>query len=128
MNCPHHDRELDYAHEAIENSRQAFFREMAEVVAEQGWLRIFFLEAGGQAVSSYFCFAYGDDMLVYNSGYDPQASPQLSFGWVLLSKVIQYSIEQGFRRFDFLQGDEDYKHRFGGVDAPVFRTLIRPAR
>jgi ATP-binding cassette subfamily B multidrug efflux pump len=24
----HHDRELDYAHEAIENSRQAFFREM----------------------------------------------------------------------------------------------------
>jgi CelD/BcsL family acetyltransferase involved in cellulose biosynthesis len=105
---------------------QAFFREIAAVSAEQGWLRLFFLDAGGQSVSSYFCFAYGDDMLVYNSGYDPQANPHLSFGWVLLSKIIQYSIEQGFRRFDFLQGDEDYKHRFGGVDTPIFRTLIRP--
>ncbi len=104
---------------------EAFFREMAAVTAEQGWLRLFFLDAGGQAVSTYFCFAYGDDMLVYNSGYDPEFNPQLSLGWVLLSDVIQYAIEEGCRRFDFLQGDEDYKHRFGGVDSPVFRTNVR---
>ena len=64
-------------------------------------------------------------MLVYNSGYDPAFNPQLSLGWVLLSRTIQYSIEEGYRRFDFLQGDEDYKHRFGGVDSPVFRTNVR---
>jgi CelD/BcsL family acetyltransferase involved in cellulose biosynthesis len=104
---------------------EAFFREMAAVTAEQGWLRLFFLDAGGQAVSTYLCFAYGGDMLVYNSGFDPEANPQLSLGWVLLSRVIQYSIEEGYRRFDFLQGGEDYKHRFGGVDSPVFRTMIR---
>jgi CelD/BcsL family acetyltransferase involved in cellulose biosynthesis len=104
---------------------ESFFREMAAVTAEQGWLRLFFLDAGGQSVATYFCFAYGKDMLVYNSGYDPRAAPQLSLGWVLLSRIIQYSIEEGFERFDFLQGSEDYKHRFGGVDVPVFRTLIR---
>jgi CelD/BcsL family acetyltransferase involved in cellulose biosynthesis len=104
---------------------EAFFREIAAVAAEQGWLRLFFLDAGGQAVATYFCFAHGKDMLVYNSGYDPQANPQLSFGWVLLSRIIEYSIEEGFERFDFLQGGEDYKHRFGGVDTPVFRTMIR---
>jgi CelD/BcsL family acetyltransferase involved in cellulose biosynthesis len=104
---------------------ETFFREIAAVTAEQGWLRLFFLETDGQSVAAYMCFAYGDDMLVYNSGYDPKANPHLSFGWVLLSRIIQYSIEEGFRRFDFLQGGEDYKHRFGGVDTPIFRTMIR---
>ncbi len=104
---------------------EGFFREMAAVTAEQGWLRLFFLDADGEAVSTYFCFAYGGDMLVYNSGYDPAFNPQLSLGWVLLSRTIQYAIEEGYRRFDFLQGDEDYKHRFGGVDSPVFRTNVR---
>lgn len=112
--------------EFMSEEMQAFFHEMAAVTAEQGWLRLFFLDAEGQPVATYFCFAYNDDLLVYNSGFDPQAGPQLSYGWVLLGKIIQYAIEQGFRRLDFLQGDEDYKHRFGGVDAPVFRTLVRP--
>lgn len=114
--------------EFMTEEMEAFFREIAAVAAAAGWLRLFFLETEGRAVSTYFCFAYKGDMLIYNSGYDPQAGPQLSFGWVLLSEVIQYAIEQGFRQVDFLQGDEDYKHRFGGVDTPVFRTLIRPAR
>jgi CelD/BcsL family acetyltransferase involved in cellulose biosynthesis len=44
---------------------------------------------------------------------------------VLLARLIQDAISQGRSRFDFLQGDEDYKHRFGGVDTPVYRTLVR---
>ncbi len=108
---------------------QAYFRAIAEVLAAQGWLQLSFLEIGGQAVASYFCFDYGDesrrDILVYNSGYDPGGVPQLSPGWVLLGRVIEHAIRLGRRNFDFLQGDEDYKHRFGGVDTPVFRTIIR---
>ncbi len=38
---------------------QAYFRAIAEVLAEQGWLQLSFLEIGGQAVASYFCFDYG---------------------------------------------------------------------
>ncbi len=104
---------------------QTFFREIAAMAADNGWLRLYFLETGGQAVSSYFCFDYHGDILVYNSGYDPAANPQLSFGWVLLSKMIQDAIVQGRQRVDFLQGDEDYKYRFGGVDTPVYRTIVR---
>ncbi len=104
---------------------QAFFGAIAEMMAAQGWLQLSFLEIGGAAVASYFCFDYAGDILVYNSGYDPQSSQQLSPGWVLLSRLIQHAIATGHQRFDFLQGDEDYKHRFGGVDTPVFRTLVR---
>jgi CelD/BcsL family acetyltransferase involved in cellulose biosynthesis len=107
---------------------QAYFRAVAEVLAARGWLQLSFLNLNGQAVASYFCFDYGNDggrdILVYNSGYDPASVPQLSPGWVLLGRVIEHAITLGRRHFDFLQGDEDYKHRFGGVDTPVFRTII----
>jgi CelD/BcsL family acetyltransferase involved in cellulose biosynthesis len=106
---------------------QDFFRAIAAILAERGWLQLSFLEIAGQPVASYFCFDYGNQTLVYNSGYDPQASPQLSPGWVLLARLIEHAIAQGRTRFDFLQGNEDYKHRFGGVDEPVYRTLIRGA-
>lgn len=116
---------------------QAYFRAIAEVLAPLGWLQLSFLEINGQTVASYFCFDYGPvgaehgedarwcDILVYNSGYDPAGVPQLSPGWVLLGRVIEHAIALGRRHFDFLQGNEDYKHRFGGVDTPVFRTIIR---
>ncbi len=104
---------------------QGFFREIAATLARQGWLQLSFLEVEGQPIASYFCFEYNNEVQVYNSGYDPEAYPQFSPGWVLLARLIEDAIRQGRARFDFLQGDEDYKHRFGGVDEPVYRTLLR---
>jgi len=104
---------------------QGFFHAIARVMAAQGWLHLSFLEIADQAVASYFCFDYGPDILVYNSGYDPESNAQLSPGWVLLSRLIECAIARGRERFDFLQGDEDYKYRFGGGDTFVYRTLIR---
>ncbi len=107
---------------------QAFFHGIARALAEQGWLKLFFIEVGGIPAATYFCFDYADEILVYNSGYDPQAFPQLSLGWVLMARVIQYAIAAGKARLDFLQGSEDYKYRFGGRDTTVYRTLIRKNR
>ena len=112
-------------HSFMTEQMQAYFRAIAATLAAKGWLQLSFLEVNGAAVATYFCFDYQDAILVYNSGYDPQGVPQLSPGWVLLARVIQRAIELGRNRFDFLQGDEDYKHRFGGVDEPVHRTILR---
>lgn len=112
-------------HAFMTEEMQAYFRAIARVLAERGWLQLSFLEVEGRPVATYFCFDYGDDILVYNSGYDPAGVPQLSPGWVLLARLIQHAIILGRRHLDFLQGDEDYKHRFGGVDTPIFRTLIK---
>ena len=109
----------------MDEQMQGFFHALAATCAEHGWLQLSFLEVGGEPIASYFCFEYKNEVLVYNSGYDPQAYSQLSPGWVLLARLIQEAIAQGCARFDFLQGNEDYKHRFGGVDEPVYRTLIR---
>lgn len=109
----------------MDEAMQRFFQAIAAVLAEQGWLQLSFLEIEDRPIASYFCFEYKNEVQVYNSGYDPAAYAQLSPGWVLLARLIQEAIRQGRARFDFLQGDEDYKHRFGGVDEPVFRTLIQ---
>ncbi len=102
----------------------SFFHEVAYTAARAGWLELSFLELEGRPLASYFGFTYRGDLEIYNSGYDPQAYPQLSPGWVLLAEVIRHSIAMGRARLDFLQGDEDYKYRFGGVDTPVYRTVI----
>jgi len=114
-------------HAFMTEDMQAYFRNIATILAEKGWLQLSFLEIGGQPAASYFCFDYRNEILVYNSGYDPAASPQLSPGWVLLAQLIQNAIVEGRTRFDFLQGDEDYKYRFGGIDCPVYRTTVRRA-
>ena len=104
---------------------QAYFRAVATVLAERGWLQLSFLDIGDRPAATYFCFDYHGEILVYNSGYDTSASPQLSPGWVLLAELIQHAIAAGRTRFDFLQGNEDYKFRFGGVAEPVHRMEIR---
>lgn len=109
----------------MDEQMQGFFQAIAATAAEQGWLQLSFLEVGGKPISSYFCFDYKNELLVYNSGYDPDAYPQFSPGWVLLSRVIENAIGEGRVRFDFLQGNEDYKYRFGGVDEAVYRTVVR---
>lgn len=109
----------------MDEQMRGFFHAIAATCAEQGWLQLSFLEVEGVPIASYFCFEYRNEVLVYNSGYDPQAYPQFSPGWVLLSRLIQEAVAQGCSRFDFLQGNEDYKYRFGGIDEPVYRTLIR---
>ena len=114
-------------HTFMTEEMQAYFRAMAQESAARGWLQLSFLDIGGRPAATYFCFDYGGDILVYNSGYDAAAVPQLSPGWVLLAQLIEHAIALGRTHFDFLQGNEDYKYRFGGQDTPVYRTLIRRA-
>jgi len=61
---------------------------------------------------------------VAETGYDPQQYAQLSPGIVLLSYCIQWAIESGRAKFDFLRGDEEYKYRFGAQPTEVYRLFI----
>lgn len=115
-------------HTFMTEEMQAYFRALAAVLAERGWLQLSFLEVKGRPVATYLCFDYHDQILVYNSGYDPSAVPHLSPGWGLLARLIRHAISLGRARFDFLQGNEDYKYRFGGTDMPIYRTLLRPGK
>lgn len=102
-----------------------FFLAAARTMMAAGWLRLCFLILDGEKVATLYAFEYDRRFWLYNSGYDPQSHSQLSPGWVLLSYAIQYAIANGCRIFDFMQGDEEYKYRFGSHDYRVMRLMIR---
>lgn len=98
----------------------SFFRNIAAVMLQRGWLRLNFLTIAGERAATYLNFVYNDALLVYNSGLQPESYGHLSPGIVLLAWNIRHAIESGLRVFDFLQGDESYKHQMGGRDEAVY--------
>jgi len=101
-----------------------FFRNMASCFMEQGYLRLFFLEVDGVRVATAMCFDYRDEILLYNSGYDPDYA-SLSVGLLLKVFCIKEAIARGKRRFDFLRGAEPYKYDLGGQDRSVNHLLVQ---
>ena len=97
-----------------------FFKELTHRLAEEGWLKLYFIEVNGVDAAAMLCFDYKNEFLLYNSGYDPEQFAQLSPGNVLTSYTIQHAIELGRSRYDFLRGDEVYKFRFGAEAETVF--------
>jgi CelD/BcsL family acetyltransferase involved in cellulose biosynthesis len=78
-------------------------------------LQLSFLEIQHLKSASYFCFHYKNNLLVYNSGFDPKFS-EYSPGWVLLGNLLRWANENQIAVFDFMRGEEDYKYRFGAKD------------
>lgn len=109
----------------MEPRMEAFFHAAAQSMAEAGWLQLWFLLVNGQKAATMLCFDYADTILVYNSGFDPERYSIFSPGIVLLAYCIRHAIEGlGRSRFDFLQGNEVYKYRFGARETKVFRALV----
>jgi CelD/BcsL family acetyltransferase involved in cellulose biosynthesis len=91
-----------------------------------GWLQLTFLTVGGKKAASYLNFDYQNRIYVYNSGLNP-IFENLSPGWVLLSYLIQWAIQEKREVVDFMRGDEAYKYHFGGKDRFVYRATLERA-
>ncbi len=101
----------------------AFFRALAEAMAELKILKLSFLDLDGTPAAAALCFDYGSTTYLYNSGHEPRFRP-LSAG--LLGKVfsIRESIRRGRKKYDFLKGAETYKYRLGGRAVPLYRCQV----
>ncbi|MCW5849985.1 MAG: GNAT family N-acetyltransferase [Anaerolineae bacterium] len=116
----HHDKAR-----FMDERMETFFRAIITTLSQAGYLELALLYIEQQPAAAMLNFRYGDRLLVYNSGYDPAYRPHLSSGIVLLSLCIQDAIARGVRSFDFLQGDEEYKYRFGAVDTRLRRMTVK---
>ncbi|MEI2688682.1 MAG: GNAT family N-acetyltransferase [Anaerolineae bacterium] len=104
---------------------EAFFRAIIRIMGEAGWLHLAFIQVNSAKAAALLSFMYDGRLLVYNSGYDPDSYAELSPGIVLTTRIIEDAIQRGLRIFDFLQGNEVYKYRFGAQDTAVYSTVIR---
>jgi len=102
-----------------------FFQNMVPLMLDRGWLHMIFLTIDDVRVAAYINFVYDNRVFVYNSGLNHEEYGQLSPGIVLLAYDIQYAIEHGYDKYDFLRGDEIYKYRMGGQDTPVMNIVAK---
>ncbi len=100
-----------------------FFGLLADTMAQIGLLKIGGLLLNKEPVAEIMCFDYNRCLYLYNSGYDPNFTA-LSAGLACKLLAIKSSIEQGYKRFDFLKGPESYKYHLGGKEVPLYRCQI----
>ena len=100
----------------------AFYRELARRLCERGWLRMYRLVVDGKLVSANLAIVYRGRFLHFVNGTD-YSVPVQSPGVVLHAKMIERSIGEGVREYDFMWGEEPYKYDWG-AELRVDRTLI----
>jgi CelD/BcsL family acetyltransferase involved in cellulose biosynthesis len=82
----------------------------AELAARQElWLTT--LDLDGEPAAAWYGFARRDTVYFYQSGRDPRWHRE-RVGLVLMSAMIRRAVERGYRRFDFLRGEDAYKRQW----------------
>ena len=107
----------------MDEAMERFFREVAAALAAAGWAALWLLWLEDRPAAALFCLEYGGTVGLYNSGFDPEARA-LSPGVVLIARTIEDALRRGFRRYDFLRGDDPYKYGFGAVATDVLRITL----
>ena len=110
----------------MDEAMERFFREAGTALAGAGWAALWLLWLEERPAAALFCLEHGGAVSLYNSGFDP-AARALSPGVVLIARTIEDAIARGFRRYDFLRGDEPYKYGFGAVPSDVLRLTLERA-
>ena len=119
-----HDARWSEAEEetsAFDDARRAFHLAFARHALERGWLRLWVLEADGQAVAAWYGFRFAQIDWYYQSGRDPLWERQ-SVGFVLMAHTIQGAFDDGMLEYRLLRGGEGYKDRFASDD-PGIETI-----
>jgi dTDP-4-amino-4,6-dideoxygalactose transaminase/CelD/BcsL family acetyltransferase involved in cellulose biosynthesis len=101
--------------------REAFHRDFAARAFERGWLRLWFLEVDGKAVSTWYGFRFMGVESHYQGGRDP-AWRRSSVGSILLAHTIRAAAADGMQEYRFLRGAEKFKYRFA-TDDPQIETV-----
>ncbi len=102
---------------------KGFFQDVITLFLPKDMLEISFLEYEGRKIAAVFIFIFHNEVLLYNSGFDPKYS-HLSPGLILKAYAIKEAIEKGRKKFDFLRGGERYKYDLGGKERKLYRIRI----
>jgi len=100
-----------------------FHRDMASQFLSAGQLRLLWWELEGRPLAVSYSFVGGDTVYYYQGGFEPELGHE-SPGWISFASDIRLAIEQGYRSYDFLRGDESYKASWQATACPLVRVRI----
>lgn len=81
---------------------------IAEAAADMGYLHLSWLDCGGSVIATHLGFQHRGLLHWYIPTYALDWS-KYAPGRLLLLKLIEWSIDHGLSRFDFMRGEEPYK-------------------
>jgi CelD/BcsL family acetyltransferase involved in cellulose biosynthesis len=104
----------------------AFLRGAVRNLADRKVAELIWCRTDNAVISMQLYILGGGTASMYQSGIDP-AQMQLEPGHLLFTHVVRRLIERGYRRLDFLRGDESYKADWGAKARPLIRlTAVSP--
>ena len=105
----------------------AFLHEAAELLLDDGRLRLQWLALDGSPAAVEFHLTSGGTTYAYQAGVDPERLDEEP-GRLFNTAVLKQAIERGERGFDFLRGDEPYKAHWRAAPRPSVELRIVPPR
>jgi len=101
----------------------SFFRSLAEILAAEKMLKLFFMDINEIPAAAVLCFDDNSSVYLYNNGFDIRFN-SLSVGTLCKLFSIKDSIENSSHKYDFLKGAESYKYRLGGKEVTLYECKI----
>jgi CelD/BcsL family acetyltransferase involved in cellulose biosynthesis len=102
-----------------------FHNDVAPELLRRGQAQFHWLELDGQPVAAEYQLVGNGTLYTYQAGIAPDAMEHQP-GKLIYFAILRRAIEQGYRVFDFLRGDEPYKARFGAQARPSVRIRVVP--
>lgn len=105
----------------------AFHREVMPRLLGAGQLQLHWLELDGRPAAAEYCLAAAGVVYAYQSGVEPELLDRQP-GRLSTLAMLRWGIQQGYRWFDFLRGDEPYKARYGAAPRRCLAVRVVPGR
>jgi CelD/BcsL family acetyltransferase involved in cellulose biosynthesis len=102
-----------------------FLVDVAVRFLRQETLRLQWIEIDDVPVAVDFSLCGGDCTYGYQCGINPDFD-RLRAGTLMMVTNLKSAIAQGYREFDFLRGDEDYKLHWGAEPRPSLQIRVVP--
>ena len=90
------------------------FMDRAKLFAEKDWLALNFLTVNDIPVSASYSLKYKQRLCNCLNGFEPEYA-SYSVGNLLHMKVIEKCIQNDFKEYDFMKGDESYKFNWTNI-------------
>lgn len=103
---------------------KSFFYDLYNTKIPSWRVKLAFLDIEQNPAASIFYFENNEELLLYNSGYNPEYK-YYSAGLLLCTNLIKQGIESGKKKFDFLRGNERYKYDLGGKDCKLYQFTFQ---
>jgi hypothetical protein len=101
-----------------------FHRSLIRRVFTQGSIQLLAVRAGEQTIGILYNFVYAGKVYFYQSGFHYTEDNRYKPGMVTHFYAIQHCLAQGYKEYDFLAGDSQYKRSLATDDRKLQWIVI----